>query len=84
MCFDSGMELVNAETKAWAGQRGIDLEVTAPYSQSQNGVAERFNCTHMELARAMLFAVYLNFYGMRQLHMLIIYEIGSQHGHLKE
>ena len=44
--------LVNAETKAWAGQRGIVLEVTAPYSQFKNGVAERFNCTHMELARA--------------------------------
>ena len=56
MCFDSGTELVNAEMKAWAGQRGIELEVTAPYSQSQNGVAERFNHSHMELARAMLFA----------------------------
>jgi transposase InsO family protein len=56
MRFDNGTELVNAETKAWAGQRGIELEVTAPYSQSQNGVAERFNRTHMELARAMLFA----------------------------
>ena len=56
MCFDSGTELVNAEMKAWAGQRGIELEVTAPYLQSQNGVAERFNHTHMELARAMLFA----------------------------
>ena len=56
MHFDSGTELVNAETKAWAGQRGIELEVTALYSQSQNGVAERFNRTHMELVRAMLFA----------------------------
>ena len=44
------------ETKAWAGQRGIELEMTAPYSQSQNSVAERFNCTHMELAQAMLFS----------------------------
>jgi len=56
MRFDNGTELVNMETKAWEGQRGIELEVTAPYSQSQNGVAERFNCTHMELAWAMLFA----------------------------
>ena len=56
MHFDSGTELINAELKAWAGQRGIELEVTAPYSQSQNGVAERFNWTHMELAWAMLFA----------------------------
>ena len=56
MRFDNGKELVNAETKAWAAEHGIQLEVTAPYSQSQNGVAERFNRTHMELARAMLFA----------------------------
>ena len=56
MHFDNGTELINAEMKAWAGQRGIELEVTAPYSQSQNGVAERFNHTHMELAQAMLFA----------------------------
>ena len=56
MCFNNGTKLVNVETKAWAGQRGIELEVTAPYSQSQNGVAERFNHTHMELAWAMLFA----------------------------
>ena len=56
MCFDNGTELVNAEMKAWAGQRGIELEVTAPYSQSQNGVAKRFNHTHIELVQAMLFA----------------------------
>ena len=56
MRFDNGTELINTEMKAWAGQRGIELEVTAPYSQSQNGVAERFNHTHMELAWAMLFA----------------------------
>ena len=56
MRFDNGTELINTEMKAWAGQRGIELEVTAPYSQSQNGVAERFNHTHIELAWAMLFA----------------------------
>jgi len=51
-----GRSLLNTESKAWAAEHGIQVEVTAPYSQSQNGVAERFNCTHMELARAMLFA----------------------------
>ena len=56
MRFDNRMELINVDLKAWAGQRGIELEVTAPYSQSQNGVAERFNWTHMELVWAMLFA----------------------------
>lgn len=54
MRFDNGKELINAETKAWAAERGIEIQATAPYSQSQNGVAERFNRTHLELARAML------------------------------
>ena len=54
MRFDNGKELVNEETKKWAAQKGIIIETTAPYSPSQNGVAERFNRTIMELARAML------------------------------
>ena len=33
---------------------GIIIETSAPYSPSQNGVAERFNRTLLELARAML------------------------------
>ena len=48
--FDNGKELVNEETKKWAAQKGIIIETTAPYSPSQNGVAERFNRTIMELA----------------------------------
>ncbi|KIJ42164.1 hypothetical protein M422DRAFT_81072, partial [Sphaerobolus stellatus SS14] len=53
--FDNGKELVNEKLKAWASQRGIIIETTAPYSPSQNGVAECFNRTLLELARAMLF-----------------------------
>ena len=54
MRFDNGKELVNEETKKWAAEKGITIETTAPYSPSQNGVAECFNWTVLELARAML------------------------------
>ena len=53
--FDNGKELVNEELRRWAAEKGIIIETTAPYSLSQNGVAERFNCTLLELAHAMLF-----------------------------
>ena len=53
--FDNGKELVNKELKRWSARKGIIIETTAPYSPSQNGVAERFNCTLLELAHAMLF-----------------------------
>ena len=47
--------MVNEEIKRWAAEKGIIIETTAPYSPSQNGVAERFNQTLLELAHAMLF-----------------------------
>ena len=56
MRIDNGKELINEEIKKWAAERGIILETTAPYSPSQNGVAEWFNRTLLELARAMLIA----------------------------
>ena len=34
--------------------RGIELEVTAPYSHQQHGTSECGNCTLLDLARAML------------------------------
>jgi hypothetical protein len=40
----------------WAAEKGITIETSAPYSPSQNGVAERFNHTLLELAQAMLIA----------------------------
>ena len=43
MRIDNGKELINEETKKWTAERGITLETTAPYSPSQNGVAEQFN-----------------------------------------
>ena len=53
---DRGTEFVNAELVSWCKERGISIQQTAPYSPSQNGVAERMNRTLMELARAMLTA----------------------------
>ncbi|KAF4622418.1 hypothetical protein D9613_009127 [Agrocybe pediades] len=56
MRFDNGKELVNQRIRTWAAKNGIEIETTAPYSPSQNGVAERYNRTLLELARAMLIA----------------------------
>ena len=52
--FDNGKELVNEKLRKLAADEGIIIETSAPYSPSQNGVAERFNRTLLELARAML------------------------------
>jgi len=57
--IDNGKEYVNREITSWCQEKGISIETTAPYSPSQNGVAERFNRTLLELARAMLFARHL-------------------------
>jgi hypothetical protein len=51
---DRGTEFVNKDLQTWCQQRGIDIQLTAPYSPSQNGVAERMNRTLVELARAMI------------------------------
>ena len=53
---DNGGEFINKEVKKWCQEKGIELQTTAPYSPSQNGIAERFNRTLIELARAMLIA----------------------------
>jgi transposase InsO family protein len=52
--FDNEKELINKEVEKWAAEKGIVIETTAPYSPSQHGAAERFNCTLLELACAML------------------------------
>ena len=54
--IDNGTKLINEETKKWAAEQGIIIETTALYSPSQNGVAERFNRTLLELAQAMIIA----------------------------
>jgi hypothetical protein len=45
---------MNTDLKSWCAQHGIEIQMTAPYSPSQNGVAEHMNHTLMKLARAML------------------------------
>ena len=56
---DRGTEFVNQSLKDWCQSQGIELQVTAPYSPSQNGVAEHMNRTLVELARTMLTAAAL-------------------------
>lgn len=54
--FDNGKEYVNKKLEDWLKKKGIEIQTTSPHSPSQNGIAERFNRTLVELARAMLFA----------------------------
>ena len=37
-------------------RRRIKIEATTPYSPSQNGIVEQFNCTIIELVQAMILA----------------------------
>ena len=51
---DNGKELVNADVKRFCTEESITIETTALYSPSQNGIAECYNCTLLELIQAML------------------------------
>jgi transposase InsO family protein len=53
---DEGSKYLNAKLRSALAAKGIELHITAPYSQSQNGVSERMNRSLVELARAMLAA----------------------------
>ena len=57
--LDNGKELVNEKLKKLVNEKGMTLEPSAPYSPSQNGVAERFNRTLLEMGNTMLFAAKL-------------------------
>eukprot|EP00170_Pyropia_yezoensis_P002220 contig_9317_g2224 len=52
--FDGAREFVTPQLLAWYGERGIDHEVTPPYSPESNGKAERVNRTVKERLRAAL------------------------------
>ena len=41
--IDQGTEFINQSLLSWCEARGIEIQRTAPYSPSQNGVAERMN-----------------------------------------
>lgn len=51
---DNGGEYVNDEMRAFCREKGIEMQLTVPYTPQQNGVAERLNRTLMERARALL------------------------------
>ena len=53
---NNGHEYVNHDLIGWCLDEGIELQTTAPYTPEQNGVAERYNRTIIELAHAMIFA----------------------------
>ena len=55
-CSDNGGEYVNRPFQESCAQHGIIMEMTAPYSPSQNGIAEHLNRTLLEHARAMIFS----------------------------
>ena len=48
--FDQGMEFLKKKSINWSAEHSIKIEPTAPYSPSQNGITEQFNCTIIESA----------------------------------
>ena len=52
---DNGCEYVNRDLIRWCLNKGIEIQTTAPYIPEQNGVAEQYNHTIIELAHAMIF-----------------------------
>ena len=52
--IDRGTEFLNQDLRLWCADNGIEIQSTAPYSPSQNGIAECMNRTLTELARTML------------------------------
>ena len=52
--FDGGGEFLDTKLRNWFKSKGITLEISAPDTQQQNGVAERYNRTTHERALAML------------------------------
>jgi IS30 family transposase len=56
ICMDRGREFVNEALFGWCQSKGMEMQMTAPYSPSQNSVAEQMNYTLEELAQAMQIA----------------------------
>ena len=50
----NGGEYISKEFESYLKSKGINYELSAPYSPAQNWVDERFNQTLMESARAMM------------------------------
>ena len=58
---DNGGEYTSNEFNQYCKDKGIQRELTIPYSPQQNGVAERMNRTILDLARSMLHQTNLGF-----------------------
>jgi hypothetical protein len=52
--FDHGKEFINETLNKWCHENRIQIQMTAPYSPSQNGVTEWMNRTIVELLRVMI------------------------------
>ena len=48
--IDCGKEFVNEKLESWCKEHGMEIRYTAPYSPSQNGIAEWMNHTLVELS----------------------------------
>ena len=53
-CTDNGGEFTSDEFENYLKKEGIKHELTIPKCPEQNGVAERFNRTLVEMVRSML------------------------------
>ncbi|CAD7000953.1 unnamed protein product [Ceratitis capitata] len=51
---DYGTEYINTAFDKYLKEEGIVRQLTVPYTPQQNGVAERFNRTLIEMARCMI------------------------------
>ena len=60
--FDGGGEYISSRMKKLLADKGIKVEMTAPYSPSQNGVSERINRTIIEKTRALLIGKSIPFF----------------------
>ena len=58
--MDHGKEFINDDLKSWCHEQGIEINQTAPYSPSQNGVTEQMNCMLVELMWTMHAAIELS------------------------
>ena len=51
---DRGREYLSNQFKELCNEKGIERQLTIPYTPQQNGVAERRNRTLLEIVRSMM------------------------------
>ena len=52
--INCGKEFLSDQLKEWCEERSIEIQLTTPYSPSQNGVAGHMNHTLIELTHAII------------------------------